>query len=47
MPLEVVCRECKQPYTPAPGDVLSGIWRLCPACRPQPTGEHQERPRAA
>jgi len=34
MPLEVICRQCKKPYTTAPGDVLSGTWRLCPSCRP-------------
>ena len=33
MPLEVICRQCKKPYTTAPGDVLSGVWRYCPTCR--------------
>jgi len=47
MPLEVSCRTCGRYYAPSTGDILSGIYRLCPSCRPQPDGEQVERPSIA
>jgi len=44
MPLEVICRQCKKPYVTAPGDVLSGVWRLCPSCRPTSIEDAMARP---
>ena len=39
MPLEIACRQCGQAYEPSKGDILSGIYRLCPRCRKLLTGE--------
>lgn len=36
MPIELQCRQCGAYYVPTKGDILSGAYRLCEACRKPP-----------
>jgi hypothetical protein len=47
--IELQCARCKRYYQPSKSDVLSGAYRLCPACRkpPAPSGGPIQLPQAA
>jgi len=49
MPIELQCKTCGAAFTPTRAEIMAGpaVYRSCPSCRPQPTGDHLERPIAA
>jgi len=36
MALTVTCQSCGREYQPTTKDLILGVWKVCPACRPAP-----------
>jgi Zn finger protein HypA/HybF involved in hydrogenase expression len=46
MPIEMVCKQCGQAFTPSRQEIMAGpaVYRYCPKCRPPADGDQLERP---